>query len=84
MGPQLQAAGADAEHAGEKLSRVKEGRDVKVLRQVWKLFAEISRLLQDRKCRNRFHIYIPSWRTVESNFMDNMVTQNISVQKYKN
>lgn len=47
--PQLQTAGADAEHAGEELLRFKEVGYVKVLRQAWKLFAEVSRFLQERR-----------------------------------
>lgn len=46
--PQLQATGADAEDAGEELIGCKELRDVKVLRQVWELFAQISRFLWER------------------------------------
>lgn len=48
MRPQLQAAGADAEDAGEKLIRCKELWDVKILGQVWELFAQISRFLGER------------------------------------
>lgn len=47
--PQLQAAGADPEHAGEELIRVEEVRDVKVLGQVRKLFVQISRFLSRRE-----------------------------------
>lgn len=55
--PQLQAAGANAKHAGEKLLRLKELWDREVLRQAWKLFPQVSRLLGDREV---FRCNIPS------------------------
>lgn len=47
MRPQLQTTGADAEDTGEKLIGVKEVRGMKILRQVWELFTQISRFLSD-------------------------------------
>lgn len=47
--PQLQAAGADAEDAGEKLIWFKELWNMKILCQVGELFAQISRFLWKKK-----------------------------------
>ncbi|KAA8588346.1 hypothetical protein FQN60_001540 [Etheostoma spectabile] len=52
VSPQLQTTGADAEDAGEKLSRFKEPRDVKVLGQVWELLSQISRRCVSPEDRN--------------------------------
>lgn len=43
--PQLQAAGADPEDAGEKLIRFKELWNMEILCQVGELFAQIGRFL---------------------------------------
>ena len=47
--PQLQTTRADSEDTGEKLIRFKELSDMKILCQVWELFAQISRFLWERK-----------------------------------
>lgn len=56
--PQLQTTGADTEDAGEKLIRFKEVWDMKVLRQVWELFAQISRFLVETTERWREREYL--------------------------
>lgn len=45
MRPQLQAAGADPENAGEELIRFEEGGDEKILCQIRKLLPQIGRFL---------------------------------------
>lgn len=45
VSPQLQATRADAEDAGEKLIRFEEVWDIKILRQIRELLAQISGFL---------------------------------------